>query len=64
MRQRTATDIQTESKRKRFSKQNSLLKPIADGIFVSRIVQPTKLEPEIEFPLGGFDQKSTNPIGV
>jgi hypothetical protein len=39
MRQRSATDIQTNSKRKRFSKQKSLLEPIEDGIFVSRIVK-------------------------
>jgi hypothetical protein len=39
MRQRSATDIQTKSKRKRFSKPKSLLEPIQDGIFVSRIVK-------------------------
>jgi hypothetical protein len=39
MRQRSATDIQTKSKRKRFWKQKSLLEPIEDEIFVSRIAK-------------------------
>jgi hypothetical protein len=64
MRQRSATDIQTKLKRKRFSNQKSLLDRIEDGIFVSRIGKPTKIQPEIDFPLGGFDQESTNPIGA
>jgi len=39
MRQRSATDIQTKSKRKRFSKQKLLLQLQGKPIFVSRITE-------------------------
>jgi hypothetical protein len=47
MRQRTATDIQTKSKRKRFSKQKSLLEPTQEEFLCREWSKPTKIRPEI-----------------